>query len=540
MKVLILGGYGEFGGRLARLLLRDGHEVLVAGRSEAAAKSFCAEHGGTPVQIDIDRDLDSIADRAPDAVVDAVGPFQSYGKNPYRVARSALAARANYLDLSDDARFTTGISELDELANSVGRFALSGASSAPALSSAAVEALRTELSEISVIETAILPGSRAPRGRSVMASVLGQAGNPLRVWRGGVWRKVPAWSESKPVELGSGIVRSASWIGAPDLELFPDFFNARSVLFRAGLQPVLMHRSLSALAFLRRLGLLPNLRRFVGPLRAIARVLEPFGSDRGGMVVEVTGRLGNSGNFEMHRWTLLAESGEGPYVPAVPVRAILRNPERIPPGARPCLAELPLQEFEAAMTDIGVQSSRSAHPRPPLFQAALGEKWHQLPVEVQMLHSIQDCESFSGRAEVTRGNSLLARVAAALFRFPVAGKEVPMTITMTRTPSGETWERNFNGRRFRSYLTPAGPDHYRERFLVFNYEQELPVGDGYMELPVRRGWVLGLPLPRRLLAGSDSREYSNDGKFHFDVNLLAPVTGELIVRYRGWVEPDEG
>lgn len=33
MKVLILGGYGEFPGRLARLLLRDGHEVLVAGRS---------------------------------------------------------------------------------------------------------------------------------------------------------------------------------------------------------------------------------------------------------------------------------------------------------------------------------------------------------------------------------------------------------------------------------------------------------------------------------------------------------------------------
>lgn len=512
--------------------------MLVAGRSKAAAQRFCAEHGGIPLQIDINRELDSIAGLAPDAVVDAVGPFQSYGGNPYRVARAALEARGHYLDLSDDARFTAGISELDDLAKSVGRFALSGASSAPALSSAAVEALRAELSGISVIETAILPGSRAPRGRSVMASVLGQAGNPLRVWRGGAWREVSAWSASRPVDLGSGIHRSASFIGAPDLELFPKVFHARSVLFRAGLQPTLMHRGLAALAFMRRLGLLPNLRRLLRPLSKIARWLEPFGSDRGGMVVEVTGRRGSGASFAMHRWTLLAEPGEGPYVPAVPVRAILRNPELVPTGARPCLAELPLEEFEHAMADIGVQSSRSALPRPPLFQAALGDKWHQLPAEVQQLHSIQDCESFSGRAEVTRGNSPLARMAAALFRFPLAGKDVPLTITKTRTPSGEIWERNFDGRRFRSYLTPAGPDHYRERFLVFNYEQELPVGNGRMELPVRRGWVFGIPLPKRLLAGSDSREYSKDGRFHFDVNLLAPVTGELIVRYRGWLMPD--
>ena len=28
-----------------------------------------------------------------------------------------------------------------------------------------------------------------------------------------------------------------------------------------------------------------------------------------------------------------------------------------------------------------------------------------------------------------------------------------------------------------------------------------------------------------------------DGRFHFDVALSAPVTGNFIVRYRGWLQP---
>ncbi|MFV0409911.1 MAG: NAD-dependent epimerase/dehydratase family protein [Paracoccus sp. (in: a-proteobacteria)] len=36
MKVLVIGGYGVFGSRLARLLLRDGHRVTIAGRDIGA------------------------------------------------------------------------------------------------------------------------------------------------------------------------------------------------------------------------------------------------------------------------------------------------------------------------------------------------------------------------------------------------------------------------------------------------------------------------------------------------------------------------
>jgi hypothetical protein len=104
---------------------------------------------------------------------------------------------------------------------------------------------------------------------------------------------------------------------------------------------------------------------------------------------------------------------------------------------------------------------------------------------------------------------------------------------------GEIWERNFAGRIFRSYLTSSRrPYHYRERFFAFTYEQELPVRDQSLNLPVRRGWFLGIPLPALLLPASESREYAVGGIFHFDVGLYAPLRGGLIVRYRGSVTPD--
>jgi hypothetical protein len=177
----------------------------------------------------------------------------------------------------------------------------------------------------------------------------------------------------------------------------------------------------------------------------------------------------------------------------------------------------------------------------PLFQAALGDKWHELPPCIQRVHAGQGKESFSGRAHVTRGRGLVAALAAWLLGLPTAGEDVPLTVTMTRTPDGEIWDRIFAGRRLRSVLTPSPrPGHLRERFGPATYELELPVADAALHFPVRRGWLLGVPMPPALLPQSCTREFAVDGTFHFDVGLYAPLTGGLIVRYRGCLRPDAG
>ncbi|MYM57455.1 saccharopine dehydrogenase NADP-binding domain-containing protein [Thalassovita mangrovi] len=166
-KILILGGTGVFGSKLAQMLLQDGWDVSVTSRSFSKAQKFTDAHGGTPVAWDRAQDPTPLF-KDHQIVVDAAGPFQDYGEDRYRIALQAIEAGLQYLDLSDDGAFTAGISALDELSRSKGVTALSGVSSVPALSSAAVEALARDLDGIDHIEAAILPGNRAPRGLSVM------------------------------------------------------------------------------------------------------------------------------------------------------------------------------------------------------------------------------------------------------------------------------------------------------------------------------------------------------------------------------------
>ena len=536
MRVLILGGYGVFGSRLSRLLAQDNVQTVIAGRDCQKACAFTAEFGGEPLMIDLEKDLSPIIGAHPGLVVDAAGPFRAYAGDPYKVARFCIQHGINYLDFSDDADFTAGIVALDPEAIAAGCFALSGVSSVPAISAAAVRALSAGLSEILVIETAIVPGNRTPRGRSVVASILRRVGAPLMLWRGGLWRAHRGWTGARMVSLGPDLKRWANFICVPDLKLFPSAFGARSVLFRAGLELGLMHWGLTALAYLRKLRLLPRLQLFLGPLVWIARRLERFGTDRGGMAVDVTGIAG--GKAVRRRWQVIAEKGDGPFIPAIPALAISRKMQAVAPGARPCLHDLTLPEIERAMARLAMRFASWEAPAPTLFEKCLGENWRKLPDTVRRMHSVQDLESFSGRAKVTRGTGLLSHVAGFFFRFPEAGEDVPLTITKQRTARGEIWERNFAGRKFRSYLRPSRPSHYTERFLAFTYEQELPVKDGSLYLPVRRGWCLGIPLRALLLPRSESREYDVNGTFHFDVGLYAPFGGGLIVRYQGCVTPD--
>lgn len=182
--------------------------------------------------------------------------------------------------------------------------------------------------------------------------------------------------------------------------------------------------------------------------------------------------------------------------------------------------------------------ARQREPAPTLFQAALADRWEALPPAVQRLHSVRDTESFAGRARVVRGQSPIARLAAWLFGFPKAGDDVPLRLTITCLPHGEVWDRSFDGRRLRSRLLPSPRRYcYRERFGAFTFEQALPVKDGVMRLRVRRGWLLGVPLPSLLLPRSCASECAVGGRFQFDIGLHLPVTGALIVRYQGSLAP---
>ncbi|MGG7564821.1 DUF4166 domain-containing protein [Rhodovulum sp. DZ06] len=530
MRVLLLGGYGVFGARLAELLVRDGHDVCIAGRSLAKARACAAPLGCRAAALDRAAPDAALAAAlaGEDAVVDAAGPFQAYGADPYRLARAAMAAGVHYLDLCDDAAFCAGIGALDGQARAAGVCVVSGLSSVPALSSAAVRALAGEDPPL-VIDGAILPGNRAPRGLSVMQSILSQAGRPMPLWRGGRWETAPGWSAPAEYALPGGLTRQGWMIGVPDQRLFPAHFGAGAVIFRAGLELGVMRYGLFAFALLRRALPIPVGPPLVRAFKLAADALAPFGTGRGGMAVQVT----TAG--EVRAWRLLAEDGDGPYIPAVPARALLRRAAP-PPGARPALEAITLEEAEAAMADLRVRTERSAAPRAPLFPRALGADFAALPEAVQATHRTADTARWTGRCRVERGRGAWPRLLCALFGFPAAAGDVAVEVSKRADPGGETWERRFGARRFRSRLSLA-PDGLRERFGPFSFTIGLRVQDGALHFPVTAGRLGPLRLPRALLPGSEAREYAADGAFHFDVALRAPITGGLMVRYAGRLAP---
>src|SRR3954452_13630929 len=98
--IVVLGGYGNFGRRVAEALAGDrDHEVLVCGRDINKATRAASEIGGTAKALALDchrGDLArELAQVGASVVVHTAGPFQS---QDYSVARACIDAGAHYID----------------------------------------------------------------------------------------------------------------------------------------------------------------------------------------------------------------------------------------------------------------------------------------------------------------------------------------------------------------------------------------------------------------------------------------------------------
>jgi Saccharopine dehydrogenase NADP binding domain len=177
MKVLILGGYGVFGGRLAQLLADTTLHLLIAGRDLTRAQAFCAAFQGhaEPVQADRATIAQTLKTQRPDILVDATGPFQDYGPMPYSVLQARISTRTNYLDFADGAAFVAGVSQFDPQARAAGIFALSGVSSFPVLTAAVLRETARSI-KIAQVTGGIAPSPHAGVGLNVLRAALGLPG----------------------------------------------------------------------------------------------------------------------------------------------------------------------------------------------------------------------------------------------------------------------------------------------------------------------------------------------------------------------------
>ena len=360
LKILILGGYGTFGGRLAHLLADEERlTLLIAGRSKDKAVEFCNSQvfRAQTVALAFDRDHDverQIRVLQPNLVVDATGPFQLYGDNPYRVVNACLACQVNYVDLADGSDFVKGIVQFDAQAKAKNIFILSGVSSFPVLTAAVVRHLSSDMTALNSITAGIAPSPYAGVGLNVLRAITAYAGKPIALRRNGQLSEGYALTESMRYRISPPNYRALpsihfSLVDVPDLQVLPELWpEVQSVWIGAGPVPEILHRVLNGLSWLVRLKLLTSLLPFAKLFYHVMNVVR-WGEDRGGMFVTIKG-VCEDGKSIARSWHLLAEGKDGPLIPSMAIEAVVRKwllDVRPVTGARSAGRELELSDYEA-------------------------------------------------------------------------------------------------------------------------------------------------------------------------------------------------
>ena len=103
-EVLILGGYGNFGKRIATALSRHNVPVLIAGRDWNRAEALAGTvSGARALRLDITADLlATLKLEKPSVVIHTCGPFQGAD---YSVAKACIEAGVHYIDRADARDF---------------------------------------------------------------------------------------------------------------------------------------------------------------------------------------------------------------------------------------------------------------------------------------------------------------------------------------------------------------------------------------------------------------------------------------------------
>ena len=363
-KIVILGGYGNFGKRIVEDLsqLVD-IEIYVAGRNIQKAKHLIkqllpkSKAKLLPLDIDINAShfKEQLQTLSPFLIIHTGGPFQG---QDYDVPEVCIDIGTHYIDLADDRRFVCDIKHLDSKAHDNDVLAVSGASSVPGLSSVILDHYYPEFSQIDTIDISIAPGNKAERGEATIRGILSYTGHPFPVFRNSQWVNAYGWMDSRRININDDI-RLLANVDVPDLELFPKRYSVTdTVRFQAGLELTLLHQAMVFMAWLTKNKLIKNWAPLTKTVVRTSNLFKSFGTDRGYMRVLIEGKDLEQ-KPKIIKWTLTADKGVGPYIPTLSAiiitKKILLNDELNIRGATPCLGLYTLDEFIPYAKQLGLQ-----------------------------------------------------------------------------------------------------------------------------------------------------------------------------------------
>lgn len=171
----------------------------------------------------------------------------------------------------------------------------------------------------------------------------------------------------------------------------------------------------------------------------------------------------------------------------------------------------------------------------PLFRQLLGASFDALPATIQILHA-GSSRTFTGRCDVERGQGALSRVFARITSLPAAGKDQPITVTISCNECGEVWTRQFSKNYMTSSLSAQGNSLVEWLGPVrFKFKLDYDSSRQCIDWRLIRVAAFGIPLPVSWFDKVKAQESSDNGKYCFDVSAALPLIG-MLVQYRGWLD----
>lgn len=364
-RVLIIGGYGNFGRFIARILAREENiQLIISGRNEKKAKilavSLDAKNTPETAFIDIDQELGaSLAKVKPDIVIHTSGPYQGQS---YKVAEACIHQSCHYVDLADARDFVAGIGKLDKTAKDKGVLICAGASSVPCLTSAIIDEYIGEFYKLETLEYGIATAQLTNRGLATTSAVLSYAGKPFKTLINGQMKDVYGWLDLRWRNFWGLNLRPLGNCDVPDLEIFPKRYpSLKTIRFQAGLELKLLHLILWMLSGLARFKLFPPLQPLASTLLKISYFFDPIGKDDSGFYMKLKG-IDKAGKSKQIDFDLVARHGDGLFIPSMPAILMAKklvNNEIKDIGAFPCVGFITLSDYLTGLSEFDIKWNSS-------------------------------------------------------------------------------------------------------------------------------------------------------------------------------------
>lgn len=196
-RVIVVGGFGFFGGAVVELLRAIGVAPLIASRRATA-----------DLQIDAEDPASLRAGlRREDIVVDTAGPFQN---RTTALVEAAMDIRFDVIDISDSLDYTLRVDALRPRIEETGIRVLTSCSSVSTVVAALVR--RSGVQDPVRVSVFLSPAAKETASSGTGGSLQHSLGRTIRVLRGGRLVSAVGWRESRPFQMPPPIGRACGYL----------------------------------------------------------------------------------------------------------------------------------------------------------------------------------------------------------------------------------------------------------------------------------------------------------------------------------------